>query len=119
MHVTPRLGYCCKYIAPDDDEERERALNLRGLTMAYLARQTPAAAFDKLGEVVRHNLRAVQLQIAEVAARPPLERLLRLSSDVLPGFTHPTALAYYRDGDLRAEIEGSLAAAGEAAGWGG
>ena len=115
MHDSPRLGYCCKYIAPDGDESRDRALNIRGLTMAYLARQTPAAAYDKLAEVVRHNLAAVRLQIEEVAARPPLERLLRLSSDVLPGYTHPTALPYYSDGDLQAEIERSLGASGEVA----
>lgn len=115
MHDSARLGYCCKYIAPDGDESRDRTLNIRGLTMAYLARQAPAAAYDKLAEVVRHNLAAMRLQIDEVAARPPLERLLRLSSDVLPGYTHPTALPYYRDGNLQAEIERSLAKSGEAA----
>lgn len=115
MPDTPRLGYCCKFIPPDGDAERERALNVRGLTMAYLARQTPGDAYDKLAEVVLHNLQVVRRQIAEVAGRPALERLLRLSSDVLPGYTHPTALPYYRDGDLQAAIERELAAAGDEA----
>jgi UV DNA damage repair endonuclease len=115
MHDTPRIGYCCKFIATDGDEARERALNVRSLTMTYLGRQTPAGAYDKLSEVVRHNLGAVRGQIEEVAQRPPLERLLRLSSDMLPGYTHPTALPYYRDGDLQAEVERSLAEAGERA----
>lgn len=115
MDDTPRLGYCCKFISPKGDAEADRHLNIRGLTMAYLARQTPADAFDKLAEIVRHNLAAVRAQIAEVAARPALERLLRLSSDILPGFTHPTALPLYRDADLRADIARELAAAGDEA----
>jgi UV DNA damage repair endonuclease len=115
MTDTPRVGYCCKFISPEGDEARERALNVRGLTMAYLGRQDPAAAFTKLTEIVSHNLEAVRRQIDEVATRPPLERLLRISSDVLPGYTHPTAAPYYADRDLTALIERSLAEAGETA----
>jgi len=115
MNDTPRIGYCCKFVSPDADEAQERALNVRGLTMAYLGRQTPAAAFEKLSDVVLHNLSVVRAQIEEVAARPPLERLLRLSSDVLPGYTHPTAQPYYADRDLHAAIERSLGQAGDAA----
>lgn len=115
MNDTPRIGYCCKFISPEGDADANLRLNVRGLTMAYLARQSPGAAFDKLVEIVGHNLAAVRAQIDEVAARPPLERLLRLSSDLLPGFTHPTALPFYADRDLRVEIEAGLAAAGHAA----
>ncbi|MFC3713576.1 hypothetical protein ACFOMD_13430 [Sphingoaurantiacus capsulatus] len=115
MNDTPRIGYCCKYISPDGDATRDRALNVRTVTMAYLARQSPAVAFAKLDEIARHNLSAVRAQINEVAARPPLERMLRLSSDLLPGFTHPTAKPLYADHDLRAAIERELALAGDAA----
>lgn len=115
MNDTPRLGYCCKYISPDGDAERERRLNIRALTMAHLARQSPAAAFDKLAEVVGHNLAAARAQVDEVAARPPLERLFRLSSDLLPGFTHPVAAPFYADADLRRAIEQGLAGIGAAA----
>lgn len=115
MNDTPRIGYCCKFVSPEADVERERALNVRGLTMAYLGRQAPKAAFDKLSEIVRHNLAVVRNQIEEVAARPRLERLLRLSSDLLPGYTHPTARPYYEDSDLRLTIERSLAQCGDIA----
>lgn len=113
MNDNPRLGFCCKYVSPTGDETRERAMNMRGLTMAYLARQTPAQAFDKLAFVVEHNLAALALQVEEVASYPPLERLLRISSDVLPGYTHPIASGLYRD--LQAMIERALAATGERA----
>ncbi|HZB62276.1 MAG TPA: UV damage endonuclease UvsE, partial [Microvirga sp.] len=54
-----------------------------------------------------------------VAGRPALERLHRLSSDLLPGYTHPACREFYRDPDLRRLIEDELAAAGRLAREGG
>ena len=85
----PRLGFCCKYVPKDGDAEIARALNVRAVTMAYLARLEPKAAYDKLADVVAHNLQAVRNQIEHVAASPKIERLHRLSSGLLPGYTHP------------------------------
>lgn len=111
----PRLGFCCKFIPEDADPVVSRRLNLAGLTMAVLGRLGPGAAFDKLAGVVRHNLQAVTLQIEHVASRPPLERLHRIQSQILPGYTHPSCRGFYADADLRAVIERSLAAMGEMA----
>ena len=68
--------------------------------MAYLGRLGPKAAYDKLAAVVTHNLHAVRRQIEHVAGRPPLERLHRLSSGLLPGYTHPACRSFYADPDL-------------------
>ena len=35
-------------------------MNMMGLTMAYLGRLGPAAAYDKLAAVVAHNIAAVR-----------------------------------------------------------
>ncbi|MBB4038973.1 UV DNA damage repair endonuclease [Microvirga flocculans] len=90
-------------------------MNTTTVTMAHLGRLTPKAAYDKLASVVAHNLDAFRLQIAHVAGRPRLERLHRLSSDLLPGYTHPGSQDYYRDPDLRRLIETKLAEAGQLA----
>ncbi|MCB5173941.1 apurinic/apyrimidinic endonuclease family protein [Microvirga lenta] len=118
---SPRLGFCCKYV-PEPGEGRPATapeLNTTSVTMAYLGRLGGAAAYDKLASVVSHNLGAVRRQIEHVAARPRIERLHRLSSDLLPGYTHPTCRDYYRDSDLRGMIEESLAATGRIAREGG
>jgi UV DNA damage endonuclease len=115
----PRLGFCCKFIPEDGDAEALRRMNAVTVTMAYLARLGPAAAFDKLSATVAHNIDALRNQIAYVAKRPPLERLLRVVSSLLPGYTHPNCQAFYRDADLCALIERGLAAAGEEARVGG
>src|SRR5687768_2280757 len=116
MSALPaRLGFCCKFIPDDGDAEAARRMNAVTVTMAYLARVGPAAAFDKLSAVVAHNIEALRHQVDHVARRPPLERLLRIISSVLPGYTHPSCQAFYRDPDLRALIGRGLAAVGEAA----
>lgn len=111
----PRLGFCCKFVPEGGEAEAARRMNTTTVTMAYLGRLDERAAFDKLASVVAHNLDAITNQIAHVASRPRLERLHRLSSDLLPGYTHPSCEAFYRDHDLRGLIETKLAAAGELA----
>jgi UV DNA damage repair endonuclease len=108
----PRLGFCCKFVPEDGDAAVTRRLNLTSVTLAYLSRLGPAAAFDKLASVVAHNLEALRLQVENVAARPQLERLHRMSSGLLPGYTHPDSKAFYRDPDLRRLVESSLAETG-------
>ncbi len=111
----PRLGFCCKYLPEDGAAETARQMNTATVTMAYLGRLDPKAAYDKLAGVVAHNLEAITRQIGHVASRPKLERLHRLSSDLLPGYTHPRCQAFYQDKDLRSLIEAKLASAGRLA----
>ena len=110
-----RFGFCCKYIPEDGSSPLARAMNTSTVTMAYLSRLEPKAAYDKLASVVSHNLEAFRLQIEHVAGRPKLERLHRLSSDLLPGYTHASCQEFYRDPDLRNLIETKLAQAGHLA----
>jgi len=114
MHDS-RLGFCCKYIPGDGEAETAREMNIVSVTMAYLGRLEAKAAYDKIASVIAHNLAAVRRQVAHVAGRPRLERVHRLSSDLLPGFTHPSCQGFYRDPDLRNLIGTELAAAGELA----
>ena len=72
MTHAPRLGFCCKFVPEDGDAESARRMNIASVTMAYLTRLEPAAAFDKLASVVAHNLAAVRRQVEHVAARPRL-----------------------------------------------
>lgn len=124
---SARLGFCCTFVpeptppvtdprlareAARVSREKARAMNLTIVTMANLARLSPSEAGAKLEAVVVHNLAALARQIAWVAQRPPLQRLLRLASTVLPGYTHPVAAPLYRAGELRALIESGLAHAG-------
>ncbi|MBD8907934.1 UV damage endonuclease UvsE, partial [Methylorubrum zatmanii] len=100
-------------------KDAAKLMNLGTVTMAHLERLGPAARFEKLEGVVRHNLAALERQVAWVAARPPLERLLRMASSVLPGYTHPVAQPLYAEPALRDRIAAGLARIGEQARAGG
>jgi UV DNA damage repair endonuclease len=119
-----RLGFCCTFVLDEPPgthatlkaaREATRAMNLTTVTMAHLAKLEPDARRAKLAEVVGHNLTALSRQIAWVGARPPLERLLRMGSNVLPGYTHRSVQALYAEPDLRRTVETGLAAAGDLA----
>lgn len=122
--ATPRLGFCCTFI-PDvpaegyptrkAEQAAIRAMNQTTVTMTHLAGLTPAARREKLDGIVRHNLAALGRLMAWVAARPRLERLLRIGSSLLPGYTHPVAQPLYADAELRRTIEAGLAEAGKRA----
>lgn len=91
-----RIAWCCKWLPPKkSDSAAAEAMNLRGTTAAALMRLTPAAAAAKLLDLVRANLAALHAQIAATAARPPIERALRIGSELPPLYTHPAARPYY------------------------
>ncbi|CAA2101704.1 UV DNA damage endonuclease [Methylobacterium bullatum] len=128
MMDTPRLGFCCTFVLDDDPASfktlkaaREATLhmNLSHTTMSHLDKLAPAARRAKLEGLARHNLGALERQIAWVAARPPLERLLRMASNVLPGYTHEVAREIYAEPEMVALVESGLARIGERAREGG
>jgi UV DNA damage repair endonuclease len=111
MDDHPRLGFCCTFVTPSGDAVEAEALNMKSVTIGYLGRQTPAAAYDKLAGVVLHNLDALDRQVAHVAGLDLLERMFRIVSGFLPGWSHPAVAPLY-DAELKAVIERRLAATG-------
>jgi UV DNA damage repair endonuclease len=107
-----RIGWCCKWVPPPGDERKAEVLNLRDTTIAALSRLTPAQATEKLLGLVRHNTDALARQVEEVAKAPPLERCLRIVSNVLPCYTHPVARPRYDEPALRVAAETGLSAVG-------
>jgi UV DNA damage repair endonuclease len=109
---TARIGFCCTYVSPTGDEVEQRALNMRGPTVASVARaENPGA---RLEEIIRDNLDTLDRQIAHVAGLPKLERLFRIVSGLLIGWSHPL-LSDVWTADLRVEVARRLARSGEAA----
>jgi UV DNA damage repair endonuclease len=68
----------------------------------------------RLEETILYNLDTLDRQVALVAGLPPLERLFRLLSGFLVGWSHP-ALAGAWTRSLRAEVERRLAVTGRTA----
>jgi UV DNA damage endonuclease len=103
-----RIGWCCKWVPPANNARPAAEMNLRDTTVAALSRLDPAQATAKLIGIVRHNMAALARQVEEVAAAPPLERCLRIVSNVLPVFTHPVTRPRYAEPALREVFETAL-----------
>jgi UV DNA damage repair endonuclease len=107
-----RIGFCCTFVSPSGDEEEQRALNMRQPTVASIARaENPP---ERLEEVILANLDALDRQIAYVAGLPALERLFRILSGFLVGWSHPGAAPHWTR-SLRDEVARRLARSGELA----
>ena len=91
-----RIGFACKWIdrpdqvdgiSPKDDC---RKYNTGTTTVAWLNRQTREVAEQKLWDLMRQNIESTRLLVERVGQLPLEQRMVRLSSDILPGFTEAT-----------------------------
>lgn len=114
--VTKRIGFACKW-----SEETSKGivsvpeLNTRTTTAAWLNRQTKEVAVERLFDIVKHNVKSVQLLVEKVSTLNEHLRMVRLSSDILPMFTHRDWSWVYRDASMAALAETALFQAGEMA----
>ncbi|WP_313088165.1 UV DNA damage repair endonuclease UvsE [Pseudomonas sp.] len=116
-----RIGFACMYRHPGHSESLkeleaiERAFNPRSTTLRWLNSVSQDTAREKLNGIIKHNLAAQLKLMSYVATLPPALRMLRLSSDLLPFYSHPEAADFYRQADVRQLIETHLARIGERA----
>jgi UV DNA damage endonuclease len=115
--MIQRIGFACKL------SERDAAGAVVGIpkyntgttTVSWLKRQTRDAAETRIAQLVERNLLAVQELVSYVSKLDPLRRMVRISSDVLPVFTHPDWQYFYKDTEVSKKIATSLAKTGEIA----
>ena len=122
MTIPPpdaRLGYCCLYRPPLPNPDEAQRFNLSGTTIAALSRMEREDAFEKVLALVARNVAALEAHMRRVATAPPLERMLRIGSDVLPAYTHPVACWMYAEPMMRELIEKGLGRVGDVARAGG
>jgi len=106
-----RIGFACKIQREHDVAEPD--LNTKSTTISYLARQTPDAQRAKLWGLVDHNLNAFYRQLKWVAKQQPSQRMFRITSDLLPAYTHEDYMPFYFEPDVVAKISAHLAMCGD------
>lgn len=117
----PRIGFACQYRHPQQGEslkelERiERTFNPRTTTLRWMASVGREAAEQRLLEIVEHNLAAQRLLLDYVATLPEALRMLRLSSDLLPFYSHEQVAGFYRRPEIQDRLIAGFATIGEAA----
>lgn len=109
-----RIGFACKISQPCSKRGivAVDSMNFKTTTVAWLNRQPTNVAVAKLETLMAENLKALQNSIEFVAALPEQLRMFRIGSDLFPVYSHPQWSWFWKQTDIRAIIEKSLAATG-------
>lgn len=116
-----KVGFACKYLYHDQTqkkkllEEIQRPLNSRATTVRWLNNQTRDVAEQRLYDLMVHNIEAFHKLVTYVGSLPEQQRMVRLSSDVLPVYTEPTWSYFWKSNDVRQYAEREFAKVGELA----
>jgi UV DNA damage repair endonuclease len=118
---TPRIGFACKWIddpaqvnglKPKDDAKR---YNTGTTTVRWLNSQPREVAEQKLWDLMCQNIEATRLLVERVGDLDPSLRMVRLSSDILPCYTHNDYSNYWRRPDVVSYAETAFKRVGDIA----
>ncbi len=103
-----KIGFACKWIdfphqvdgiKPKDDAKQ---YNTGSTTITWLNRQTKDVAEQKLWDIAIQNMEATRLLVERVGNLDEPLRMVRLSSDILPAYTHSDWSHFYKRNDVLA-----------------
>lgn len=119
--MTPKIGFACKWIdtidqvdgiGPKDDAKK---YSTGTTTIAWLGRQSVDVAEQKLYDLVKQNLQNTLNLVLKVSTLPVGLRMVRLSSDILPVYTHANWSYFYKRADVVKLMEYCFSKIGEVA----
>ena len=119
--MTGRVGFCCKYLDPDQTQKRKILMEIqqqrteRSTTVAWLDRQTVDVAEERLYDIMTHNMQAAYNLVQYVGELKPGLRMVRLGSNQLPMYTQPTWRYYWQKPDIRQQLARGYARVGKLA----
>jgi UV DNA damage endonuclease len=116
-----RIGFACKWIdhphqtdgikATDDAKQ----YNTGSTTVAWLRRQTRDAAEQKLWDLMEQNIEATRKLVEKVGTLDEPLRMLRISSDLLPVYTHDEFRDFWRQQEVISALEKRFGEVGDLA----
>lgn len=114
-----KIGFACKWIdtpqqvdgigAKDDAKKYQTGTT----TIAWLGRQSKTVAEEKLFDLTKQNLCNTLNLVNKVAALPTRLRMVRLSSEILPTYTHKDWAYFYQRSDVQSVMQRGFAKIGE------
>jgi UV DNA damage repair endonuclease len=119
--MTKRIGFACKWIdhpgqvdgiKPNDPA---KIYNTGSTTVAWLNRQTRDVAEQKLWDLLEQNIESTRKLVEKVGTLEENRRMVRLSSDILPVYTHADWSGFWRHPDVRDACERRFAEVGDLA----
>ena len=119
--TTKRIGFACKWIDTPSQvdgigaKDDAKKYNTGTTTIAWLNRQSKDVAVEKLWSLMKDNIEATRLLVERVGALDENLRMVRLSSDILPVYTHQDWQWFWQQPDVRAYAERHFGSVGDLA----
>ena len=115
--TTPRIGFACKWSELDNKGQviSVPELNTRTTTASWLNKQTSDVAEERLWDLVKHNIDSAKRLVEKVGTLDDQFRMVRLSSDILPMYTHRDWRHFYKRADVLALLEHRFSQVGDVA----
>ncbi len=116
-----RVGFACKYMDSNQEQSAkilhalQQKYSARTTTIKWLEAQTKSDAEKRLWDIIEHNTQSVFELINYVGHLDPEQRMVRIGSDQLPGFTYPSLQYFWRDSEVLNFLEHKFGLAGELA----
>ena len=113
-----KIGFACKWIDYPDQVNGIKATddakkyNTGSTTVAWLNRQTQTAAEEKLWDLMKQNIESTYQLVKRVSELDEHLRMVRISSDILPVYTHRDWSYFWRRPDVRLYAERAFAKIG-------
>jgi UV DNA damage endonuclease len=101
--TVQRIGFACKI--QSSPGVAAKGLNTGTTTISWLNAQTKDKASQRLWDILEKNTKAVYEQIQWVGRKPANQRMFRISSDLLPAYTHDDWAWWYWQPDVVRELE--------------
>ncbi len=108
-----RIGFACKI--QESEGKADPKLNIKGTTITWLGNQTRDAAVARLWDLMKTNVAALRAQVAWVGKLPHNQRMFRISSDILPAYSHDSWMWFYFEPEVVRFLEANLLAIGDLA----
>jgi UV DNA damage endonuclease len=116
QHMVKRVGFACKYSEFSSGKiVSSPELNCGTTTIAWLSRQTHQKSENRLIDLMKGNIESVKKLVMKVSTFPEELRLVRISSDVLPAYTHKDWMYFWKQPDIVRYMEREFGKIGDIA----
>lgn len=106
-----KIGFACKWIDSPHQVDGIKSTddckkyNTGTTTISWLNRQSRDVAEQKLWDLANQNIEAVYKLVEKVSTLDEQLRMVRISSDILPAYTHELFRDYYKRVDVLTALE--------------
>ena len=115
--TNKRVGFACKLSERNSKGQVQsvESCNTKTTTVSWLNRQSKKDAEARLELLLQHNVNSVRNLVTAVSRSPELRRMVRISSDILPVYTHRDWSYFYQSRDNLDYLQREFSGIGEIA----